>query len=596
MKTQPTILEAIADPKLLGHGFKKRWLRKDTWFAWRCFLSSVFNLPFESGGLEVFRKCTGRITAPLKAFKEVFLVCGRRSGKSYLCGAIAVFLAAFKDYSAFLSPGESACVAIVAGDRGQAAIILKYVKGFFASSPVLRSMLVGDLKEKIELSNGISIEILTSDYRAVRGKTLIAVLWDEVAFNSGDSNDQETLNALRPGMASIPDSVLIGLSSPYSKRGVLYNEYQQHYAKDDSTETLVWQADSLTMNPSLNPKSIEAAYQRDPISARSEFGAAFRDSSDGFLSQEVLDACIVRGRTSLRRLANTSYTSFVDMSGGKSDSATLGICHLENDRAILDLLVERGAPHSPEQVALAFAGIIKSFGLNSTTGDRYAAEWVSDAFRKNGVSYEASERSRSQIYLQFLPACLSGQVELLDNPKMIQQFLGLERRPGRNVDIIDHSPGQGHDDCANAAAGCLTLALEGAGLFGVLDFQLSPEWRPRATELLNQSLASELVSWVRNKFGEKVPTPGDDNIAASRSFPIEARLRGLDPVTVNERSPEMWKKSTKCDPCRFCGSSSTVALGLAKHCNQCARDDYPNGRNKVVFATRNGFVERDRPE
>jgi predicted phage terminase large subunit-like protein len=132
--------------------------------------------------------------------------------------------------------------------------------------------------------------------------------------------------------------------------------------------------------------------------------------------------------------------------------------------------------------------------------------------------------------------------------------------------------------------------------YGVLDWQLDPKYRPRAIEIYNQFCAGETVNWARDVFGVRVANPGSDNSDAARLFPIEARVRGLDPVTVNERSPEMWKKSTKCDPCRFCGSSSTVALGLAKHCNQCARDDYPNGRNKVVFATRNGFVERDRPE
>jgi hypothetical protein len=461
-------------------------------------------------------------------------------------------------------------------------------------------MLVGDLKEKIELSNGISIEILTSDYRAVRGKTLIGILWDEVAFNSGDSNDQETLNALRPGMASIPDSVLIGLSSPYSKRGVLFNEFQQHYGKDES-ETLIWKASSEFMNSSLNPRAIAAAYARDPISAKSEFGAEFRESSDAFLTQEQLDAVTVRNRTSLPRLANTSYVSFCDMSGGKNDSACLCVCHVEGERAVLDVLVERGAPHSPEQVALGFAGILKSFGLNSTTGDRYAAAWVSDAFRKNGISYEASERNRSEIYLQFLPACLSGQIELLDNPKMIQQFLGLERRVGRNQDIIDHGPSM-HDDCANSAAGALTLALGGAGLYGVLDFQLSPEWRPRAVELYNQSLAGELVDWARDVFGRKVQSPRLDNVNKAAAFEMERRQLGIDLAKI-PTAPAGWNlPATK--PCANptlkdehgnrvqCPGTNARVGGNSLRCNACGYQDFEGPPPGIVYPTRHGFVER----
>jgi hypothetical protein len=49
----------------------------------------------------------------------------------------------------------------------------------------------------------------------------------------------------------------------------------------------------------------------------------------------------------------------------------------------------------------------------------------------------------------------SGGVDLLDNAKLIGQFVGLERRTragGR--DQIDHAPG-GHGDLANAVAGAV---------------------------------------------------------------------------------------------------------------------------------------------
>jgi hypothetical protein len=69
-----------------------------------------------------------------------------------------------------------------------------------------------------------------------------------------------------------------------------------------------------------------------------------------------------------------------------------------------------------------------------------------------------SERTRSDIYQAVLPMIMSGQVELLDLPRLLKQFGGLERRTARGgKDSIDHAPGQ-HDDVANAAAGALVLA------------------------------------------------------------------------------------------------------------------------------------------
>jgi len=78
---------------------------------------------------------------------------------------------------------------------------------------------------------------------------------------------------------------------------------------------------------------------------------------------------------------------------------------------------------------------------------------------KNGVNYRPSERSKSEIYLSFLPMVMSGQVELIDHKKLLNQLVDLERRArsgGR--DSVDHSPGA-HDDIANATAGAVVKAL-----------------------------------------------------------------------------------------------------------------------------------------
>ena len=52
----------------------------------------------------------------------------------------------------------------------------------------------------------------------------------------------------------------------------------------------------------------------------------------------------------------------------------------------------------------------------------------------------------------------SGKVELIDNAKMVNQLVSLERRTTRGGrDSVDHAPGA-HDDIANAVAGAAVLA------------------------------------------------------------------------------------------------------------------------------------------
>jgi hypothetical protein len=153
-----------------------------------------------------------------------------------------------------------------------------------------------------------------------------------------------------------------------------------------------------------------------------------------------------------------TYRAFVDPSGGSADSMTLAIAHTDNDRAVLDLLVERRPPFSPEAVTRDFAELLKQYHCSEVTGDRYGGEWPRERFQQHGVTYRLAEQPRSELYRALLPLVNSGQVDLLDDARLMAQLVGLERRVGRSGrDSIDHGVG-GHDDVANAAAGALVLA------------------------------------------------------------------------------------------------------------------------------------------
>jgi hypothetical protein len=126
------------------------------------------------------------------------------------------------------------------------------------------------------------------------------------------------------------------------------------------------------------------------------------------------------------------------------------------------------APFSPDDAVIEFATLLKGYGIRAVRGDRYAAEWVVESFKKQGIDYRPADLSKSEIYRDFLPRLNSGEVELLDNARMISQFLSLERRTARGGrDSIDHPPG-GKDDLANAVA-------------GVLVFLASARYRPAQT-------------------------------------------------------------------------------------------------------------------
>jgi hypothetical protein len=465
-----SILDVMHDKKLFGKWFGTNWRGANTWKVWESFLAGLFALPMTAEMLAAYQKFTGRDDSPTQQAGEAYLIKGRRAGGSLISAFAATYLACFRDYSQILAPGEVGVAMIIASDKRQARVILGYINGFFDEIPILSRMVAHRTKESITLVNGIRIEVHTASFRSVRGYTVVFCALDELAFFSteGSANpDVEIVNALRPAMATVPGALLLGISSPYAKRGVLWQMFREHFGKANAP-VLVWKADSRSMNPKLNPMTVKLAYLRDSASASAEYGAQFRSDIETFLSVEIIERSVRTGRVELPPLAGVSYYAFVDPSGGVSDSMVLAIAHEDKGYAVLDCIVEAAAPFVPETVTKQFCAMLKRYRLSEVFGDRYSAEWCAQTFDKFGVHYRPSEKSRSEIYLEFLPAVMSDRVELLDNRRLVNQLAGLERVTGRGRDVIDHQPG-GHDDVANAAAGALVLAADASSVLGAVE-------------------------------------------------------------------------------------------------------------------------------
>jgi hypothetical protein len=212
------------------------------------------------------------------------------------------------------------------------------------------------------------------------------------------------------------------------------------------------------MNPTVSEEVIAEAYEADPASAAAEFGAEFRTDIETIVTREAVEALVIPDRYELPPLRNQFYHGFVDPSGGSNDSMTLAIGHFEgvgHDRCVLDLLREVQPPFSPETVVAELAATLQDYRIVTVTGDRYGGQSPADRFREHGITYEPAEKPKSDLYRALLPLLNSGRVELLDQPRLINQLCSLERRTTRcGRDSIDHPPGS-HDDLANVVAGVL---------------------------------------------------------------------------------------------------------------------------------------------
>ena len=94
------------------------------------------------------------------------------------------------------------------------------------------------------------------------------------------------MNAIRPAMATVAGAQLIAISSPYARRGVLWDMYRRYFGTDDA-RVLVWQADTRSMNPTVPERVIADAYERDESAAWAEYGAQFWRDIESYVSEEA---------------------------------------------------------------------------------------------------------------------------------------------------------------------------------------------------------------------------------------------------------------------------------------------------------------------
>jgi len=448
-----TIDAALTRRSLLGAALGEI----DTWRTWLTVLKAAFGRPLDEAELEVFRSVAGDRAPPEGRVRELWAVAGRRSGKSRMAAAVAIFLALFVKHR--LSPGETGMALVLAGSIDQAKTVFGYVRGFLEATPALAREVVAIKKQEIELRNGIVIAVHSNSYRTVRGRTMVAAVLDEASFWRDESTatpDTETYTAILPSLATT-NGMLIGISTPYRKLGLLHQKHRDHFGVDGD-DVLVVQGNSKTFNPSLSDRMLAAQRAADPTAAGAEWDALFRSDIGAFLDDELVDAAIEHGRPlELPPAEGVLYRAFVDAAGGGPDSYTLAIGHLEAGAYVIDVVRGTASKFDPQSITEEYAALCRQYRVRTVVGDNYARDWVAGAWRKLGFEYLRSPKPKGAIYLEALPVFTRGLARLPDHGRLVRELRLLERRTHRSgKDTVEH-PRNGHDDHANVVCGVFSL-------------------------------------------------------------------------------------------------------------------------------------------
>ena len=477
---KPSIIEFVKDPQLLGLSLSE---------AQETLLRSIYGLPLNENQLALYRQCTGRAESPSAPFGEVTVVAGARAGKdSRIAAPIVSYEALFGDHKDYLQRGERAVIPLVAQDQRATRIAYSYIRDYLTGSPLLESMVEEVFSSEIRLTNRVDISCFPSTLRSLRGWSIPCGVMDELAFfrlEGAVDSDAEIQASVRRGMLSFPSPMLVKISTPYMKSGILWNDFHTAFGQEDP-DRLVWKASTVLMNPSIKSERLERERRLDPSRFAREYEAEFAEDLEAFLPSAWVDDAMVNGRHELPPQEGIRYVAAVDPSGGGPDNFAVAIVHIEGhgaDRRVVQDVMKgwsrsRNKKIDLEGVVKEISQILHRYRLTSVIGDRYAGAWVREAFQREGIRYQEAGLTKAEAYLEIEPLLAQGRIEILDHPQLARELRLLERRPrSGGKTIVDHPRG-GHDDHANALALAAAKAIK-TGTVDPYAFPLGVGHRPR---------------------------------------------------------------------------------------------------------------------
>lgn len=449
--------------------------------------------------VEIYEYMTGKTYIPgVEAeITDVDLIIGRRGGKSTIASILALFGVIKENWKPMLHKTPHATVLILSHTKEFSQEILEILRDMVYASPIL-SRLLNKKRKNTQYTFNMQVPFLTevkgektieyskvqvavgaASKKTVRGKAICFSLNDEIAYWGTDEKyaetDEDIIRAIRPSLGQFQGKgMMIKLSSPGLKQGILYEEYQNREDLPDSF--VVFKAPSWYWNNIVQAKFFETEYKLDPNGFASEYRADFVDSLSDFIMTDMVDACVIRGSTIRPPEAkgeDVTYVAAID-AAFKGDRFTFSITGYHEGRfkqyVMMSWEGSRSKPVSAHNIAKFIRNVAKDYSISAVHADQYAFQPLKEIFEQyNLVLNETpfTNKFKKQIYYNLKTLIHNQKIDLLDNAQCIKEIKQLQvEQTSTGTVRIGHPPG-GHDDCADVVAICsylLAFGLHRAGI------------------------------------------------------------------------------------------------------------------------------------
>jgi len=373
----------------------------------------------------------------------VTLVCGVRSGKSFLAACAAIHAAFAADLTQ-LKHHEIPRFVIVGPTVDAASATFKLLRGILQSSQLLKKFLVGEptadslvLKRLYGRRAEIVVVAAHRGGLSMRNRWLVGFCIEEVAqhytYEMGAViTVEEILHAGETRLLPGCQGWLI--SSPYGPQGLLHSLWKRHFGKPG--RVLVVHAPTRALNPSFPQEQIDAIRAENPDVAAREYDAEWLDADSAYYVAAIVDAAI---RSAPLQRPGRAVAAGMDP-GTRSNSWTLAVAWPEHDPAnpprarmvvgaVWSWTGSRAAPLSPRATLQEIARVLHPYGVKRIHVDSWSFDAMQDHARAADLTLvEQPAGERDLPYQQLHTLLANGDVELPPEPMLRTDLLSVRQR------------------------------------------------------------------------------------------------------------------------------------------------------------------------
>ena len=375
--------------------------------------------------MQVQEKCTKRYK-----FEELVLVLGRRSGKSFLVSAMALY-----ELYRLISMGhpqaryglmefdEIVLLNVARNEEQAKKAIFSKIKQTVLASPFfapyigkdteleMRFYTEHDREENVRraedkinpFAGSLVLRCGSSNASGLVGLTCWTIIMDEVAAMAGDNPDSGVdyglYDDLKPSLATFgKDGKMMLLSNPKGPIGLLYD---LHENRQEDPTTLVMRLPTWLTNPNIDKEWLDGQKRKDPQEFQMQYGAEFGASSSDpmFMSDDIDKMFKSQNMVKRKEMPDGLFEYFCHIDPARtSDYYALVIAHTETMYGTI------GPDHTPlKRVVIDHIHFWNPLTRNQPVKEKEVEDYVIDLhrrFRFKQVSIDHWNSQSSVIKLQ----------------------------------------------------------------------------------------------------------------------------------------------------------------------------------------------------